>query len=78
MSFCRGPGFNFGTGPGLGSQLMPLAMSYRNHRKSLAYFRYFAPSVLFFFTKKQSQKGGAWHNAPLNRLLHRRKLRIDA
>ena len=37
---------------------LSLAMSYRNHRKSPAYFRYFAPSVLFFFTKAQNQKGG--------------------
>ena len=35
----------------------PLAISYRNHQKSLAYFSYLAPSILFFFIKRQSQKG---------------------
>ena len=44
----------------------PLAVSYRNHQKNLAYFSHLAPLVLFFFTKRQSQKGGggAWHNGP--------------
>ena len=43
----------------------PLAISYRNHQKSLAYFSFLAPLVLFSFTKSQSQKRGmgAWHNA---------------
>ena len=36
----------------------PLAISYRNHQKSLAYFSHLAPLVLFSFTKRQSQKGG--------------------
>ena len=36
----------------------PLAISYRNHYKSMAYFSHLAPLVLLFFTKKQSQKGG--------------------
>ena len=36
----------------------PLAISYKNYQKSLAYFSHLAPSVLFFFTKTQSQKGG--------------------
>ena len=36
----------------------PLAISYRNHEKILAYFTHLAPSVFFFFTKRQSQKGG--------------------
>ena len=42
----------------------PLAISYKIHQKSLAYFSYLAPLVLFFFTNRQSQKGGggAWHN----------------
>ena len=40
----------------------PLAISYRNHQKSLAYFSHLAPLVLFFFTKKQSQKRGPLHN----------------
>ena len=49
----------------------PLAISYRNHQKSVGYFGHLAPLVLFFFTKSQSQKGGPWHNAPppLNTLL---------
>ena len=45
----------------------PQAISYRNHQKSLAYFSHLAPLILFFFTKRQSQKkegGGAWHNGP--------------
>ena len=42
----------------------PLAMSCRSHQKSLAYFGHLEPLALFFFTKRQSQKGGAWHNAP--------------
>ena len=36
----------------------PLAISYRNHQKSLAYFSHLPPLVLFFFTKEQSQKRG--------------------
>ena len=37
----------------------PLAISYRNHKKSLAYSSHLlAPLLLFFFTKRQSQKGG--------------------
>ena len=36
----------------------PLAISYRNHQKSLAYFSHLAPLILFFFTKRQSQKEG--------------------
>ena len=36
----------------------PLAISYKDHQKSLAYFSRLEPSFLFFFTKKQSQKGG--------------------
>ena len=54
-----------------------LAISYKNHKKNLAYFSHMAPLILlFFFTKKQSQEertgggggggGGGWHNAPLN------------
>ena len=27
----------------------PLAISYRNHQKSLAYFSHLAPLILFFF-----------------------------
>ena len=32
----------------------PLAISYRNHYKSPAYFSHLVPLILFFFTKKQS------------------------
>ena len=52
----------------------PLAISYRNRQKNLAYFSHLAPSVLFLFTKRQSQRGGGqwgeskgggqWHNGP--------------
>ena len=38
-----------------------LAISYRNHLKSLAYFSHLAPLILFFFTKRQSQKGRGEH-----------------
>ena len=42
-----------------------LAISYRNHQKSLAYFSHLAPLVLFFFTKSWGRKRGwAWPNAP--------------
>ena len=48
----------------------PQVISYRNHQKGLAYFSYLAPLVLFFFTKRPSQNGGLWHNAPpLNTIL---------
>ena len=41
----------------------PLAISYRNHQKNLAYISHLAPLQLLLFTKRQSQKGeGAWHN----------------
>ena len=45
-----------------------LAISCRNHQKSLAYFNHLAPLILFIFTKRQSQKGGAmaqWPPPPL-------------
>ena len=45
----------------------PLAINDENYQQSLAYryFSHLAPSILFFFTKRQSQKGkGAWHNVP--------------
>ena len=50
-----------------------LAISNRHHQKNLAYFSHLAPLILFFFTKRQSQKGRAWHYAPLplSTLLHR-------
>ena len=40
----------------------PLAISYRNRQKNLAYFSHLALLILFLFTKRQSQKGGAWHS----------------
>ena len=36
----------------------PLAISYRNHQKNLAYFSHLAPLVLFYFTKRKNQKWG--------------------
>ena len=50
----------------------PLAISHRNHQNSLAHFSHLAPLILFFFTKRQSQKGGGGHGtmlSPLNTLL---------
>ena len=54
-----------------GHCFLAAAISYRNHQKSLACFSHLEPLTLFFFTKRQSEKGGrAWHNAPsLNTLL---------
>ena len=37
-------------------------VSSRNHQKNLAYFSSLAPLILFFLTKRQSQKGGPWPN----------------
>ena len=34
----------------------PLAMSYKIHQKSLAYFSHLAQLILLFFTRRQSQK----------------------
>ena len=43
-----------------------LAISYKNHQKSLAYFSHLASSVVFLLTKRQSQKGtGHGTMAPL-------------
>ena len=42
----------------------PLAISYRNHQKSVAYFSYLAQLILFLFTKRQSQKGGGMTQCP--------------
>ena len=36
----------------------PLATSYKNHQKSMAYFSHLAPMFCSFFTERQSQKGG--------------------
>ena len=55
----------------------PLAISYRNHEKSLAYFIHLAPVVLFFFTKRQSQKREGHGTMPPNTLLPR-SLRLGA
>ena len=46
----------------------PLDISYRNHQNSLAYFSHLAPLILFFFTKRRSQKGRGYA-PPLNTLL---------
>ena len=45
----------------------PLAISYKNHQKSLAYFSHLAPLILFFFIKESrgEDQEGVWHNAPL-------------
>ena len=41
------------------------AISYRNHQRSLTYFSHLAILILFFFTKRQNQRGGgARHNTP--------------
>ena len=40
------------------------AISYKNHRKSLAYFSHLAPLILFFFTKRRV-KGGGRHGTML-------------
>ena len=35
-----------------------LAISYRNHQKSLVYFSHLAPLILFFLLKGKVKKGG--------------------
>ena len=57
-------------GSGSGSVRLP-------DQKSLASISHLTPLVMFFFTTKQSQKGGSWHNAPLITLLPR-SLRLGA
>ena len=42
----------------------PLAVSYKSHQNSLAFFSHLAPLVLFFFTKRHSQKGGGHGTMP--------------
>ena len=44
----------------------PLAISYKNHENSLAYFSHLAPLILLFFAKRQieSKGGEVWPNAP--------------
>ena len=48
-----------------------LAINYKNHQKSLAYFSHLAPLILFFFTKSLSQRrgGGMAQCSSLNTLL---------
>ena len=36
---------------------LPLAVSYRNHQNSLAYFSHLAPLVLFFLLKSRVKEG---------------------
>ena len=38
---------------------LPLAISYRSHQKSLAYFSYLAPLILLLCITRQSQIGGS-------------------
>ena len=42
----------------------PLAVSYRNHQKSLACFSHLAPLVFFLLTGIVKRGGGGWHNVP--------------
>ena len=46
----------------------PLAICYKNHQNSLAYFSHLAPLILLFFTiytrQIESKGGEAWPNAP--------------
>ena len=44
----------------------PLAMSYRNHQKSLAYFSHLGPLILFFLLIAQSKGGGLAQCPSLN------------
>ena len=44
-----------------------MAISYSNHRKSLAYISLLAPLVLLFFYFKAESKGERRHNAPLSK-----------
>ena len=55
----------------------PLAISYRNHQKSLAYFIHLAPVVLFFLLKGRVKRGRGTAQCPLNTLLPR-SLRLGA
>ena len=48
---------------------LPLAVSYRNHQNSLAYFSHLAPLLLFFLLKGRIKGEEVWRNAfPLNTL----------
>ena len=44
----------------------PLAVSYRNHQKNLAYFSHLAPLQLFLFTTSRVKRG-AWLNGPTSK-----------
>ena len=50
----------------------PLAISYRNHQKSLAYFSHLTPLILFFLLKGKVKREGHGPMAPLNSLLFER------
>ena len=48
----------------------PLAISYRNHQKNLAYFSHLAPLILFFLLKgRVKREGHGTMVSPLNTLL---------
>ena len=47
---------------------IPLAIRYKNHQKSRAYFSHLAPFVLFY-QKAKAKKGGMAQWPPLNTLL---------
>ena len=50
----------------------PLAISYRNHQKSLAYFNHLAQLILLFLLKDKCERGGGGGHGrmpPLNTLL---------
>ena len=42
-----------------------VAISYRNHQKSLAYFSHLAPFIYFFLLQGRVKRGKAWPNPPL-------------
>ena len=46
-----------------------LAISYKNHQKSLAYFSHLAPLILFFLLKGKVKREGHSTMPPLNTLL---------
>ena len=45
---------------------LPLAMNYRSHQKSLAYFSYLAPLVFSFLLKGRVKRGGGGHGTMLS------------
>ena len=42
-----------------------LAINYRIHQKSRAYFTHLAPLMLFFFTKRQFQNEKPWQGGAM-------------